>query len=243
MVDTSNDDDGNTLSQDRQRAAQWIADHARELAQDLDEKELEIIDECRRNRQLQLRFHISGHKTRRQSRGLVETRVTPKQRFRELPEVAAVEAPDADSASSVQSEPLVEMHGVGHFEPPRLVTPPPSERNGRENDQLVGTTAFARHVGLEPQTIRDHLAQGRLIGWVTGVKKKVLPLNQLGPGNRYIPDLQRVLEYFEDPAVAWLWLTQPNASTHHERPLDRLHAGHVDEVIYAANLYDQGAFT
>ncbi|MES1935446.1 hypothetical protein [Salinisphaera hydrothermalis] len=207
MVDTSNDDDGNTLSKDRQRAAQWIADHARELAQDLDEKELEIIDECRRNRQLQLCIHILGHKTRRQARGLVE------------------------------------MHGVGHFEPPRLVTPPPSERDGRENDQLVGTTAFARHVGLEPQTIRDHLAQGRLIGWVTGVKKKVLPLNQLGPGNRYIPDLQRVLEYFEDPAVAWLWLTQPNASTHHERPLDRLHAGHVDEVIYAANLYDQGAFT
>lgn len=138
--------------------------------------------------------------------------------------------------------PVSDVHGAGYVETP-LPEEALSEPMGRDDDELVDTTEFARHMRLPPQRIRNHLSQNRVIGWRIGSQKFLLPLNQLGPNNQYIPNLPRLLQIIPEPAIAWLWSTQPNVSTAGERPLDRLHAGYTDEVLYAAGLYDEGAFT
>lgn len=120
---------------------------------------------------------------------------------------------------------------------------PLSEPMGRDDDELVDTTAFAHHMGVSPQAIRNHLLQNRVIGWRIRNRGLVLPLNQLCPNNRYIPNLPRLLQIIPEPAEAWYWLTRPNLRTARERPLGRLHAGHTEEVLLAARQYIDGAFT
>lgn len=136
----------------------------------------------------------------------------------------------------------VEGEGLNVEQPlPDLPTPPPTER---AEDGMVSTKDFAEAYGVaSSETVRNHLKRGLLIGWTVGLRNKRLPLRQLDDEGRAIPQLPEVLDHFGSPISAWFWLTRPNRNTSGQLPLEVLRAGHIDEVLAAAAMYSEGAFT
>lgn len=122
--------------------------------------------------------------------------------------------------------------------------PTDSARQRSVTDDLVSSTEFTRLLGLNsPETVRNHIKSGDLIGWRLGKRNFVLPRSQLDSANRYIPYLGRINAYFSEPSITWAWLNRPNRNTAGTRPLERLRSGHDKEVERAAAMYRDGAFT
>ncbi len=75
--------------------------------------------------------------------------------------------------------------------------------------------------------------RGAVIGLLKGERKHVYPAEQFIDG-RPVQGMTRLTKVIADDRTAWLWLRQPHGLFDDETPLDQLKAGHVDEVIEAA---------
>lgn len=96
--------------------------------------------------------------------------------------------------------------------------------------------AYATSVRLEdwagPATLHDWQRRGAVIGLLKGERKHVFPLAQFVDG-RPVEGMSALTRIIRNPRAAWQWLIQPKPSIGGS-PLDRLKAGHLDEVIDAA---------
>lgn len=216
-----------TLAERRQALAQWIADHAQTLAETLDEA---TLDEAL-SLPVRMAFFVDF--------GL-HSGPPPDLLF---DAVGCIDGEQPSVATVHSTDHIVRVFGVGEPDEP-LPEQPPAPPTGRENDQMVTSKEFARHLGLRSaRSVRNHIHAQRLIAWQNESRRWLLPLNQLGPDGSYIPHLSTLLLYFDSPCLAWHWMTRPNLSTSSQLPLDRLRAGYFQEVLHAAKLYDEGAFT
>lgn len=105
----------------------------------------------------------------------------------------------------------------------------------RAADGILGVTEAAEKLGISRTTVYDWASKNMLIAWRSTKRKLNIPAAQiLGPGG-VLPGMAEVVDVVGDPELAWTFLTQewPFEETV-ERPLDRLRAGRIEEVLSAA---------
>ena len=101
---------------------------------------------------------------------------------------------------------------------------------------MIGVSEAAARLEVSRTTIYDWVAKGTLLAWKSTKRGLTIPAVQiLGPG-KVVPGLAKVLESIGNPELAWAFLAQewPFADEA-ARPLDKLTAGHVEEVVDAAS--------
>ena len=100
---------------------------------------------------------------------------------------------------------------------------------------MLGVSEAAARLEVSRTTVYDWAARGILLAWKSTKRGLTIPAAQiLGPG-KVVPGLAEVLESIGDPELTWTFLAQewPFADEA-ARPLDKLTAGRVDEVMDAA---------
>ncbi len=100
---------------------------------------------------------------------------------------------------------------------------------------MIGVSEAAARLEVSRTTVYDWVARGILLAWKSTKRGLTIPAVQiLGPG-KVVPDLAKVVESIGDPELTWTFLAQewPFADEA-ARPLDKLAAGRVEEVVAAA---------
>lgn len=97
---------------------------------------------------------------------------------------------------------------------------------------VAGPSDIEKMFGTKRSTLHDWQKRGAVVGLLKGERKHVFPLAQFVDG-RPVEGMVEVTSVIRNTRAAWQWLIQPKPSIG-GAPLDRLKAGHVDEVVAAA---------
>ncbi len=149
--------------------------------------------------------------------------------IREHPEEARMAVAVALETAAAQAEAGAGRPGE---EVPEQLRPFVASRAG---ERILGATEAAARLGVSRTTVYDWADRNTLIAWRSTKRGLNIPAEQIvGPG-RVVPGLADVVEVVGDPELAWAFLSQewPFAETT-ARPLERLNAGRLDEVLSAA---------
>ena len=98
---------------------------------------------------------------------------------------------------------------------------------------VAGPGQIEREFGTKRSTLHDWQRRGAVVGLLKGERKHVYPLAQFIDG-RPVEGVSQIVKIIGNPRVAWLWLTRSHPTGDRTPPLGRLKAGHMDEVIAAA---------
>ena len=142
-------------------------------------------------------------------------------------EAAAVQYAAADGGAAVDLPEALE---------PFVVHRPP------ESD-MIGVSEAAGRLKISRTTVYDWVGKNMHLGWKSTKRGLTIPTEQiLGPG-KVVPGLAEVLKTIDDPELAWEFLANewPFADDM-ARPVDKLKAGNVEQVIAAAPSFGM-AFT
>ena len=100
---------------------------------------------------------------------------------------------------------------------------------------VIGVSETAVRLKVSRTTVYDWVEKKTLLAWKPTKRGLMIPAEQiLGPG-KVVPGITRVLEIINDPELAWAFLIQewPFADKV-GRPLDKLKAGEIEDVVDAA---------
>ena len=130
----------------------------------------------------------------------------------------------SESDDSSQKKPALTIHDL-------VVT----REHGPE---MIGVTEAARRIGVSRTTIYDWVEKKLLLAWKTTRRGLVIPEEQIcGPG-KVVTGISDVLKSIPNPELAWIFLSEPWPFANSvERPIDKLKAGEVQEVIGTAPSY------
>jgi excisionase family DNA binding protein len=103
------------------------------------------------------------------------------------------------------------------------------------DSDMIGVSEAAERLKVSRTTVYDWVEKKTLLGWKLTKRGLTIPSAQiLGPG-KVVPGIARVLQTIDDPELAWTFLSEewPFANQT-ARPIDKLKAGEVEEVVDAA---------
>ena len=100
---------------------------------------------------------------------------------------------------------------------------------------MIGVSEAAERLQISRTTVYDWVEKKILLGWKSTKRGLTIPAEQiLGPG-KVVQGISKVLEIVGDPELVWTFLSEewpfPNRTA---RPIDKLKAGEVEEVVSAA---------
>ena len=100
---------------------------------------------------------------------------------------------------------------------------------------MLGVSEVAERLNVSRTTVYDWVEKGILLGWKSTKRGLTIPAEQILRPGKVIPGIARVVEIIDDPELAWAFLSQewPFADRV-ARPIDRLKAGKVEDVVTAA---------
>lgn len=100
---------------------------------------------------------------------------------------------------------------------------------------LIGVTEAADRLQVSRTTIYDWVEKQTLLGWKRTKRGLAIPAEQIVGPSDVVPGIAQVMAVIGDAELAWAFLSQEwPFSDAVARPIDRLKAGDVDEVIDAA---------
>lgn len=107
-----------------------------------------------------------------------------------------------------------------------------------EEREILNASQAAKLLRVSRTTIYAWVEKGVLLGWRSTKRGMRIPEEQiLGPG-KLVPGLAQVLYVLDDPELAWAFLDQQHPFAQKAaRPIDRLKAGAMNEVIAAAESF------
>lgn len=107
--------------------------------------------------------------------------------------------------------------------------------NGPLEPNWIGVSAAADLLEVSRTTVYDWVEKKKLIGWQSTKQRTIIPAEQiLGPG-KVVKGIAEVLQVIEEPELAWDFLsTEWPFADERARPIDKLKAGKLDEVLDAA---------
>lgn len=100
--------------------------------------------------------------------------------------------------------------------------------------ELLAADRMVEKLGISAATLESWRVSGKVIAFHKDAHEFVYPARQFYH-SRPIEGIDRVAGYFPAPEEAWEWLVTPNRYTDSVAPIVRLQAGHIDEVIRAAD--------
>ncbi len=167
------------------------------------------------------RFHVEG------LRGLSRTAM----RFlRQHPKEARMAVAAALEAAAVQFE---AESGASATDLPEALEPFVVQRP--LGSGMIGVSEAAARLEVSRTTVYDWVEKHTLLGWKSTKRGLTIPAEQiLGPG-KVVPGIAKVFEIIDDPELSWIFLSEewPFADEV-ARPIDKLEAGEVQEVLDAA---------
>ena len=87
-------------------------------------------------------------------------------------------------------------------------------------------------------TLYDWVRKRRLLAWKTSKRGLKIPAEQILGPERVVDGIDQVLDVLLDPELVWTFLSAEQPFAHEvARPIDKLKAGRIDEVIGAARAY------
>lgn len=104
-----------------------------------------------------------------------------------------------------------------------------------DGSERIGVSEAALRLRVSRTTVYDWVEKGLLLAWRSTKRGLTIPAEQiLGPG-KVVDGVPEVLGIIEDPELAWVFLSEiwPFADKA-ARPIDKLKAGALDEVVAAA---------
>ena len=119
----------------------------------------------------------------------------------------------------------------------RFVIEPPS------GSDMIGVSEAAARLRVSRTTVYDWVEKKTLLGWKSTKRGLTIPSEQiLGPG-KVVPGIAEVLGNIDDPELAWAFLSQewPFADEV-MRPIDKLKANNVEDVVNAAPSFGTAFF-
>ncbi len=105
----------------------------------------------------------------------------------------------------------------------------------RSGSEMTGISDAAARLRVSRTTVYDWVDKKKLLGWKSTKRGLTIPVEQIpGPG-KVVPGITEILQIIEDPERAWVFLSEewPFADQV-ARPIDKLKAGDVEEVVNAA---------
>lgn len=166
-------------------------------------------------------FHIEG------IRGLSSTATTF---LRQHPREARMAVAAALEAAAVQ---FGTQGDVSPVDVPTALAPFVVRR--ASDADMLGVSEAAERLKISRTTVYDWVEKKILLGWKSTKRGLTIPAGQiLGPG-KVVPGMAQVVKIIGDPELAWAFLSQewPFADKA-VRPLDKLNAGDVEDVVSAA---------
>ena len=104
-----------------------------------------------------------------------------------------------------------------------------------DGEQILGVTEAAARLEVSRTTVYGWAERNTLIAWRSTKRGLNIPAEQILGRGRVVPGLAEVVDIVGEPELAWAFLNQDWPFEEGvERPLERLSAGRVDEVISAA---------
>lgn len=103
-------------------------------------------------------------------------------------------------------------------------------------EEFLGVTKAAEFLKITRATVYAWVSRNVLLGWRSTKRGLIIPKEQiLGPG-KVVPGISEIIAIIDNPELAWAFLTQewPFADDT-ARPLDKLKAGKIDEVVHASS--------
>ncbi len=101
--------------------------------------------------------------------------------------------------------------------------------------EMLGVSEAAARLEVSRTTVYDWIEKKILLGWKSTKRGLTIPGEQiLGPG-KVVPGIEQLLEIIGDPELTWAFISEewPFAKKV-TRPIDKLKAGEVEEVVDAA---------
>jgi hypothetical protein len=100
---------------------------------------------------------------------------------------------------------------------------------------MIGVSGAAERLQISRTTVYDWIDKKILLGWTSTKRGLTIPAEQIrGPG-KVVQGIAEVLEIIEDPELAWAFLsTEWPFASDVARPIDKLKAGRIEEVVDAA---------
>lgn len=100
---------------------------------------------------------------------------------------------------------------------------------------LINVSEAAARLRVSRTTVYDWINKGVLLGWKATRRGHLIPAEQIAGPGRVVTGVSEVLEIIEDPELAWAFLSQEWPFVDEvARPIDKLKAGEVGEVLDAA---------
>ena len=100
---------------------------------------------------------------------------------------------------------------------------------------LINVSEAAARLRVSRTTVYDWINKGVLLGWKATPRGHLIPAEQIAGPGRVVTGVTEVLEIIEDPELAWAFLSQEWPFVDEvARPIDKLKAGEVGEVLSAA---------
>lgn len=103
-------------------------------------------------------------------------------------------------------------------------------------EEFLGVTKAAELLKITRATVYAWVNKNVLLGWRSTKRGLTIPKEQiLGPG-KVVPGIAKIAAVIDNPELAWAFLSQewPFADDT-ARPLDKLKAGKIDEVVHASS--------
>jgi excisionase family DNA binding protein len=149
--------------------------------------------------------------------------------LRQHPREARIAVAAALEAAAVQFE----AQGDDSAEVPEALRPFVVGRASRSG--MLGVSEVAELLNVSRTTVYDWVEKRILLGWKSTKRGLTIPAEQILRPGKVIPGIARVVEIIDDPELAWAFLSQewPFADRA-ARPIDRLKAGKVEDVVTAA---------
>lgn len=99
--------------------------------------------------------------------------------------------------------------------------------------ELLGAGETATALGIARSTLDNWRREGKVLAFAKGVRNFIFPIEQF-EGSKPVGGLREVRTHFASGESAWEWLVTANRVTGNAPPIEWLRAGHVDEVVRAA---------
>lgn len=149
--------------------------------------------------------------------------------LRQHPKEARIAVAAALEAAAVQFE----AQGDDSAEVPEALRPFVVGRASRS--EMLGVSEAAELLNVSRTTVYDWVEKRILLGWKSTKRGLTIPAEQILRPGKVIPGIARVVEIIDDPELAWAFLSQewPFADRA-ARPIDKLKAGKVEDVVTAA---------
>lgn len=146
-----------------------------------------------------------------------------------IPDLLTDEDYEPDPALSDAAD----AHTDDSAEVPEALRPCVAGRASRSG--MLGVSEVAELLNVSRTTVYDWVEKGILLGWKSTKRGLTIPAEQILRPGKVIPGIARVIEIIDDPELAWAFLSQewPFADRA-GRPIDRLKAGKVEDVVTAA---------